>query len=151
MRRLWYAIGNELRGDDGVARRVTAECRGGGWEIHTVHQLTPEVALEMAGADEVLFQDADALAESVTLERIDLNEVPLPAGLDGSHRLTPRTLVALAMRLYGFAGRAYLFRLPAVEFGVGSSLSPMAEGSARQVCELLGACADWPQETRSGV
>ena len=68
MRWLAIGIGNTLRRDDGIgpwlAERIE-EWRLPGIRTKTVHQLTPEIAAEIAEANAVLFLDASAVGESL--------------------------------------------------------------------------------------
>ncbi|MBZ5590992.1 MAG: hydrogenase maturation protease [Acidobacteriia bacterium] len=138
MAALVVAVGNTLRGDDGVAHRV-ADLLGARPEVDVrrVHQLTPELAEEMAHATTVVFVDADVEASAVRLERLTPNAQRAPI----THTMTPNELVMLAERLYGFQGAAYLCRVPAEDFAAGGALTPVAEAgaraAARKVAELL--------------
>jgi hydrogenase maturation protease len=135
---LVIAIGNTLRGDDGVAHRV-ADLLGGppGVDVRRVHQLTPELGEELAQAKTVVFVDADVKAAMVRLE--PLTAVSQPAAI--THTMSPNELVMLATRLYGFEGEAYLCRVPVQDFAPGSTLTPTAEAgalaAAKKVAELL--------------
>jgi len=69
MKALCLAIGNSLRGDDGVAHRVAGQL--GQLEdvvVSSVFQLTPELAPEVARAEIVVFVDADVNVVETTLE-----------------------------------------------------------------------------------
>src|SRR5262249_51109422 len=72
-RLLVIGYGNELRGDDGVgpaaARAVAAWAEPCVQAIAT-HQLTPELADAIAGAEEVVFVDARIGAGEVVLHRV---------------------------------------------------------------------------------
>lgn len=145
---LLLAVGNVLRGDDGVAARVLDHVldrwgAGAGAQAMTVHGLTPELAEAVASASAVVILDADVTAATVTLE-------PLPEATAGrsasrvlSHSLTPTALIALARQLYGFTGAAWLCRLPARQLAYGTALSAVAEAAAgegaRQLRALLGS------------
>ena len=127
-RSLVIGIGNPLRSDDGVGWRLAEEVGG-----LAVHQLTPELAAELAAVDRVLFVDAWQLPPG-----------PLPAGLlprgwfqpclravtpgagglGSSHRLEPAELLALAAALYGARPMAHELLLPARDFAHGTRLSP---------------------------
>jgi hydrogenase maturation protease len=131
---LVVTVGNTLRGDDGVAHRVAdlLGCRPG-VEVRRVHQLTPELAEDMAHARTVVLVDADAEATAVCLERLTPNPQPAPI----THAMTPNELVMLATRLYGFQGEAYLCHLPGEEFAAGGALTPAAEAGARTAAEKI--------------
>lgn len=141
-------IGNPLRGDDGVGAALLEELAGerGGWsgpeaELKAVHQLTPELALAVAGARRVLFVDAWANPATTEpwLEPLALDtrngNAPAPGGV-GGHGLAPPVLVALAEALYGWRGEAALLRVPAFAFPHGPGLSAPLEAGlplARQL------------------
>ncbi len=134
MKVLCIAIGNSLRGDDGVAHRVAARLEPRD-EVVTcgVFQLTPEIAPEVARAETVIFLDADVDAREPAIEPVNAGDV---RGTPLAHSMTPREIVWLAERLYGFAGQAYLCRLPVESFD-GEGLSPVAEAGARGALPLL--------------
>ncbi len=128
------AIGNTLRGDDGVADHV-ADLLGAraGVDVRRLHQLTPELAEEIAHAAAVIFVDADPEVAEARLERL----VPAPQRSAFTHTVTPGDLVILAEQLYGFQGVAYLCRVPAENFAEGESLSEVAEAGARAAAECV--------------
>jgi hydrogenase maturation protease len=133
MRRLFLAVGNPLRGDDGAAGRVLALLAPEQGTCLRLHQLTPEVAAELEGIDEVFFMDADPGADSPRIERIG----PGRPWLGDSHTGTPASIVHLARRLFGFRGDAYLCRIPARDFSFGEQLSAAAESQAQAAAALL--------------
>ena len=98
-----------------------------------VHQLTPELAPDLAGMAHVIFADADGQAVAATLE-------PLADDSHASaltHSLSPATLIGMAQRLYGFAGTAYLCRLPARDFAIGAPLSARADAGIQEAARLI--------------
>jgi hydrogenase maturation protease len=128
------AIGNTLRGDDGVADHV-ADLLGArsGVDVRRVHQLTPELAEELAHATAVVFVDADPRATEARLERL----IPAPQRSPLTHSVTAGELVMLAEQLYGFQGVAYLCHVPAEDFTEGDSLSEVAEAGARAAAQCV--------------
>ena len=134
MAALVVAVGNTLRGDDGVAHRV-ADLLGAhpGVEVRRVHQLTPELAEEMARATTVVFVDADVQASAACLERLTATPQSAPI----THTMTPNAVVMLATRLYGFQGEAYLCHVPAQDFTAGGPLTPVAEVGARAATKKI--------------
>jgi hydrogenase maturation protease len=133
------AIGNTLRGDDGVAERVAdlLEPRPG-VKVRRMHQLTPELSDEVARAETVILVDADVEAREVYLDRIHA----APGRGTVTHSMTPGELIAFAERLYGFHGTAYMCHIPVENFEPGEQLSALAaqgaEAAARRIMELLG-------------
>ncbi len=119
-RSLVIGIGNPLRSDDGVGWQLAEEVGG-----LAVHQLTPELAAELAAVDRVLFVDAWQLALGPGRSQPWLRPVaPGAGGLGSSHRLEPAELLALAAALYGARPVAHELLLPAREFAHGTRLSP---------------------------
>jgi hydrogenase maturation protease len=145
MKRLYLALGNPLRGDDGVAARVLDLLGPGQGRKLTLHQLTPEVAADLQGVDEAFFIDADPAAYAPRIERID----PGPHLPAGSHTASPGAIVHLARRLFGYQGDAYLCRVPARDFPFREQLSAEAEAQAHAAAELLREFAA-PPMTKSG-
>ena len=80
--RLVIGIGNPLRGDDGVGP-LLAEQAGG----RSVHQLTPELAAELAELEAVLFIDAWLAPAGGPPQLVEL--IPAGAGAPDTHRLEP--------------------------------------------------------------
>jgi len=129
------AIGNPLRGDDGVAHRVL-ELLSSRRDIRTrsLLQLNPEIAFEIANAKSVFFVDADVSGHQPTIEPIpSLNSTQPPL----SHQVTPGEIVTLARKLFGFSGQAFLCRVPAFHFEDGEKLSLEAEKAARQIADMI--------------
>lgn len=103
-----------------------------------MHQLTPELAEDIAGFDLVMFVDADVRAEDVMIE--PLAEKRSPPGL--THDSTAAEVVALSRELFGFAGRAFRCGIPASDFsaraGLSAAATQMASRAARELETLLG-------------
>jgi Ni,Fe-hydrogenase maturation factor len=129
MNTLAISIGNRLRGDDAVAHIIAAQLNG--IPTREVHQLTPEIAPDLAGLDLVIFIDADIEAKVPTIDPL-----PPPAATRLTHVLTPAEVVHLARTLYNFTGQAYLCRVPASHFD-REGLSPAGRSAAAQTLALL--------------
>jgi len=132
---LLIAVGNLLRGDDGVAHRVLELVpESPAVRRMSCHQLTPEMADDVAAAREVYVIDADAAATEAAIEPLSpASEAPYgPA-----HFFAPSHLVALAINLYAWQGRAFLCRTPGVDFSPGLRLSALAEAGAHAAAALL--------------
>ena len=135
MTTLLIAIGNRLRRDDGVAHQAVAllalpRCV----QVHSVHQLTPELGEEIAGFDEVVFVDA-ASSETQNPSVEELGEGPVCPTL--GHAVSPSAVVTLARRLYGFRGRVWVCSIPVADFGAGEELSPAAAATAARAALVL--------------
>jgi hydrogenase maturation protease len=133
---LVLGIGNPLRGDDGVGA-LLAEQVGG----LCVHQLTPELAADLAPLHRVLFIDAWLAPEQsgpVPQPRLDPLPVETPGADSGtSHHLDPAQLLAITAVLYGRAPSAALLRVPAYDLGHGAALSQPLRASLPAARELL--------------
>jgi hydrogenase maturation protease len=119
--------GNELRGDDKVGVEVARAIAT--WELPevqalAVHQLTPELAAVLAGAEQAIFVDAchgECDAEP-TLQPVEpLAEAPIDA-----HVGDPHALLTLTQILYGRSPRAWQVLIPAASFAYGATLSPLS-------------------------
>ena len=138
---LFIAIGNPLRGDDGLAhllverafstmsrdrrkRRLphSATSRRGEYSVRYCHQLTPELSAEIAGFETVIFADADATAVEPILEPVQESNTQRAL----THVSSPAEIVTLARALYAFRGQALQLRIPARDFSHGD------DGLARQ-------------------
>ncbi len=141
---LLIAIGNPLRRDDGVARRVIELLRPlpPGVSAREVQQLTPELAEEIASFAEVVFLDALVTAGGCASSDVRLDEIlqrrtRRPGAL--AHQVAPQEIVELSRRLYGFGGRAWLCAIPGMDFSAGEGLSEVAENMARAAALKLRA------------
>lgn len=133
---LVICIGNEARGDDGVARLVgrglAAEA---GMRVLSEPQLDVLMAEEIAAADRVTFVDAERREEPpVRVEPIGATSF-VPGAT--THALDPAGLLALASALYAAAPPARLVTLAAPAMGHGDELSPVAAQAADEALRLL--------------
>jgi hydrogenase maturation protease len=143
MRTLLLACGNTLRGDDAAAHAVLDLIAP--TSLHAtraVHQLTPELAPEVARFSRVVFIDADAESKAVRIE--PLNAAPqnlISQGSPLTHASTPEEVVALASALFGFSGQAFVCRIPAQHFDAGEAPAPevlqFAREAASQIARLI--------------
>lgn len=140
MRALVIAIGNPMRRDDGVAHSIRVPA---GATRRDVLQLTPEIAVEIASYDTVVFLDADVDAKQVRIEPVE--DVVAPVLL--THVLKPCEIVALARVLFEFSGQAYTCRIPVSDLTPGEGLSlgarQFASGAAREISSFF-ACKQFP-------
>ncbi|WP_036530906.1 hydrogenase maturation protease [Neosynechococcus sphagnicola] len=139
---LVIGYGNTLRGDDGIGYQV-AEAVAAWQRPHLrslpVHQLLPELAAAIADVDVVVFIDA-AIVSHPSSPHITVES--LIAARDATfrtHLITPQFLLGLSQRLYGAAPTAYLLTIPAIDFALGTTLSPLA---CRGKALALGICHD---------
>ena len=131
--RLVIGIGNPLRGDDGVGA-LLAEQAGG----RSVHQLTPELAAELAELEAVLFIDAWLAPAGGPPQLVEV--IPAGAGAPDTHRLESAQLLAISQALYGRAPAACLLQVPAHAFEHGNTLSAQLQAALPQAQALM---QDW--------
>src|SRR5690242_14548449 len=113
---LVIGYGNVLRSDDGVgpavASALSCDVRAFGLTVLQRHQLTPELARDLAAASRVILIDAQDQDRDDPCDAPRINvETIEPAACDraaSSHHLQPATLLALAGELYGSTPRTYL-------------------------------------------
>lgn len=128
---LVIGYGNPLRGDDGIGPAVAEAVEGlkpPGVRVRVVHQLTPELAAEIAESRLVVFADAAAGGEPVTAVRLESDA----AGDVMTHAADPRGLLALTRAVYGRAPEAWLVTAAGADFGFRDGLSPAGEENARE-------------------
>jgi hydrogenase maturation protease len=150
---LIIGYGNTLRGDDGAGQRVAE--RVSDWNLTNarslcLHQLTPEVAAEIAEAEVVIFVDALTPTEEtitqVQITQLEAEETPS----QWAHFQDPRSLLLLTQKLYGKTPIAYQVGIPAENFAFGESLSTTTEAAVEQalaeihklICDLTHTIGD---------
>lgn len=112
-----------------------------------VLQLTPELAEEMAGADTVVFIDADLGADAVSIQRL-VGQGPLDQSGAFTHVLAPETVVALSRALYSFQGEAFICRIPVCDVSPGEGLTPSATACAAEAAREVGSLLRGHRERR---
>ena len=133
---LVIGYGNTIRGDDGIGPAVANAIEAlaiPGVRTFAVHQLTPELAAEIAEARSVIFVDAAVNVESVRIVAI---EAESPASTL-AHSSNPRGLLALTNAVYGRTPPAWLATAGGADFGFGTDLSPVAQGNAKRLSEQI--------------
>jgi hydrogenase maturation protease len=134
MKRLVIGWGNPLREDDAAGYRA-AELTGG----LAVHQLTPDLAQDVAEAEDVIFIDADS---SIPAGEWMVTAVAAAGAADLTHRCTPDALLGLAQTLYSRAPRARLIRIGISRAGHGENLSPPVAAAVEAVVRYVTAVAN---------
>ncbi len=127
---LVIGYGNTLRSDDGAGQRVAEKI--GQWELPgvlalAVHQLTPELAENIAQADAVIFVDAVATNSE---NPVSVKIQPLQAEAENTslgHSYNPRELLFVTQVLYGQLTPAYYVLIPAVNFDWGEEFSSLTQ------------------------
>ncbi|MEZ4518321.1 MAG: hydrogenase maturation protease [Chloroflexota bacterium] len=137
---LIIAIGNPLRGDDGVAWHVVDELfhrdLPEGTCLLTVHQLLPELAQDASEATRIIFIDASMEHQPGETAVIELTQSPLDLSR-GTHELDPQGLLALTTRLFDRSPTAYLVAIGGKSFGFSESLSPVVEAAVPVAADLV--------------
>jgi hydrogenase maturation protease len=145
---LIIGYGNPLREDDGVGWYVAdrvAERLGDAVKVLRLHQLTPDLAADLAAADFVVFVDARVdpdgePARGVVVEPVEPADSPAR-----SHYCAPGTLLATARLLFGSAPAAWLVSVPAHGLGFAESLTPATRVAADEAIEaIIGLVAGRP-------
>lgn len=148
MRILIVGSGNTLRGDDGIGQRVVAEIGKRQWatavdqlEATAVHQLLPELAEPISGAEVVIFVDAAVAGEPGRIVVRPVQPAPPQAGAL-THHFDAAGLLGYARTLYGCSPRAYLVTITAASLGYAETLSPIVEGALPDVLRQIQALID---------
>jgi Ni,Fe-hydrogenase maturation factor len=160
---LIVGYGSTLRADDGVGPRAAELARSdprlAGATVLACHQLTPELAADMAGARLVVLVDAraDAPAGSVSIEPVTAGRRPhaahgLPAGASGgddprgprdpaagpsTHHVGAAEIAALADALWGAAPDVVAVGVGAASFAAGDGLSDPVERALPAVVDAI--------------
>lgn len=144
---LVVGVGNTLRGDDGVGWRaiasLAADPRLAGARLLTRHQLTPELAADLADARIAIVIDAraDGRAQpgTVSVHRVDPGDPPR-----WSHHLDPGALAGLAKALYGATPPVFLVTVSGATFGLGDDLSPALQHALPEIADIVASLQQRP-------
>ena len=141
---LIIGYGNTLRGDDGfgplAAEHVAARAPPG-VEVMSVHQLGPELALDIRAADLVVFLDAAHGPDPGRLASAPVVTGDLsPSSV--THRLDPSGLLALTRAVYGRAPAATLITAAAADFAHGDTLSAEVRDAAKKAADVIVRLAE---------
>ena len=137
---LVVGYGNQLRGDDGfgchAAGVLAADPRLKGATVLPRHQLTPELATDIAGASLVVLVDAsvEGAPGSVAVRLIQPRR---DSPLSWSHHLDPAALAGLAEALYGEAPPMTLISVTGASFDHGDRLSPALQRALPEVVDRV--------------
>lgn len=130
MRTLAIGYGNTLRSDDGAGRVVAeaiADLSLPGMRSRSVHQLTPDLAAEIAEVDRVFFIDA-VLWQWETPPKVQIQTLtPQVQNSSLGHHCDPRSLLGLSASLYDRLPRAEWILIPALNFAFGETLSDVTQ------------------------
>lgn len=145
MRPLIIGIGNPLRSDDGLGWVVADQLARDSemdYDVHTVHQLTPELAAMMATASLVVMIDASSEGEPGELRVRPVSPSAQP-GAVGTHHTAPEELAAFTVALYGQCPPVVVVTLTGADFEIGERLSapvieklPLVSEAVRQTLSI---------------
>jgi hydrogenase maturation protease len=133
MATLVIVCGSTIRGDDGAGLRVADVVERKNLSdvnVIRVHQLTPELADDIAGAERTIIVDAGG-------GRVSLRRVTGKAGTALTHHLTAETLAGLVERLYKKESDVYLLTVPGVSFSLSEHLSRPAARAVQRAGKRL--------------
>jgi hydrogenase maturation protease len=152
---LVIGYGNTLRSDDGVgqivARKIANSHLPGVRSLY-LHQLTPELAADIAEVELVIFVDATLAAIPLcgccrTAQRLAGSEIapevrvsplqPLFSIEIKSHTSDPRMLLNLAQTLYNHCPKAWWVTIPGENFELGDAISPLARRGITQALRQI--------------
>ena len=128
VKNLVIGYGNSLRSDDGIGIEVATVIDG--WHLPEVrslalHQLTPELAAELALVERVIFIDARQGIDPAVVELHRLK--PSVSAEFPTHLGDPGVLLSLAQAIYGKCPQAWWIIVPGENFQLGDRLSPLAQ------------------------
>ncbi len=150
---LVVGYGSTLRGDDGAGPRaaevVAEDPRLAGATVLVRHQLTPELAADMAAARLVVLVDAraDAEAGAVVVERVSGTAPsggpggPIGAGAT-THHVGAAEVTALARDLWDARPDVFTVGVGAASFAVGDGLSPAVERALPAAVDAIASLVE---------
>ncbi len=180
---LVIGYGNALRSDDGVGWHAAAlladDPRLAGAEVLALHQLSPELALDMSRASLVILVDAGVDDPPGTIAVLrpagagggsaagdgsaagsgaDGGSAAGPGGGSGagggpgatSHHVDPGVLLALARDLFGTAPEAIVVRVGTASMEVGETLSPAVAAALPAVVDAVAELVAEHRRSRAG-
>jgi hydrogenase maturation protease len=134
---LVIGYGNPGRRDDGLGPGIVAELEREAPPQVTLdsdYQLAIEMAVDLAGADRVIFVDAaEAGPEPFRASRL----VPAPGVHFTSHVLGPEAVLAICRESYGRSPEAVLVAVRGYEFEFAEGLSRKAQGNLRSAFAFI--------------
>jgi hydrogenase maturation protease len=135
---LAIGYGNDLRCDDGVGVKIAQiidRWNKPGVRSLAVHQLTPELAAEIAESQLAIFIDAYQASQEQNLQICPVE--PMNSDTFSSHSSNPQSLLTLTRIVFGRCPPAWLIAVPGVNFELGEHLSPIAQQGLNQALEQI--------------
>jgi len=136
---LVIGYGNDLRSDDRAGREVADRIEAAelpGVEVRSQSQLTPELALDIASADVVVFVDADIDCRELTVRPIEARE---RGAQSMSHHTDPETMLLLARDVGAVPRVAHMVSIPASDLALGFEMSPATREAVGEAVEVITA------------
>ena len=120
--------------------------------VLAVHQLTPELALDMSAADLVVLVDATTAVPPgvVVVRRLDPGGEAGATGGATSHHVGPGVLLSLARDLYGAAPEAHVVSVGVADMETGEGLSPPVAAAVPAAVDAVTRLVAAHRESRSG-
>lgn len=140
---LIIGYGSPLRGDDAAGPMAARQLAARGFHALDVHQLTPELAQNIAAARTVFFLDAHAKLPpgEISTEPLEADDRRGPL----EHHASPAGLLRLTRTAYGAYPQAWLVSMGGENFELGEGLSLTAERAVARavdaVLRLLTPCS----------
>ena len=145
---LIIGYGNNLRSDDGVGRYLAEIIDQ--QQLHlvktlSVHQLTPELVLEIAEAQAVIFIDAitqcryaiasltSQIKGEITLQSLEPSQEKNRLG----HTSNPEQLLSLCQNLYDRSPSGWLLTIPTTNFEFGETFSDLTQNAIAPALVIL--------------
>jgi len=134
---LVIGYGNPLRSDDGVGQQIAndiASWRMPNVEAIAVHQLTPELAEQLAETDIVIFVDVyPSQTDEVQVHPLTLAQ----SGVTTGHYCAPDVLLSTTESIYGHHPQAWWVMVPGENFELGESLSLIAKQGIEEALNTI--------------
>ena len=148
MNYLVIGYGNTLRSDDGAGQIVANQIAT--WQLPNVqslavHQLTPELAENIANSDTVIFVDA-VISAKQNSEKIEIKTLKCDRGAcagrnrkysNSGHTENPRSLLYLSKIIYNKSPLAYWVLIPAINFDFGEQITSITEQGITQALKTI--------------
>jgi hydrogenase maturation protease len=139
---LIVGIGNPLRGDDGLGQALVEQLGQSSnldCNVLAVHQLTPELAEQMAKADFVVLIDASREGKpgEVRVHQLPFPTPPQRSGALGPHHMRPEELIYLTAATYGYCPPVTIISVTGTQFDLDEQLSEPVIQSLSHVNTIL--------------
>jgi hydrogenase maturation protease len=143
---LIIAYGNSLRRDDGaglILGEILEEAlRGSGQDVSliTAHQLTPDLALSVAGENISAVVFVDTRVSGAGEEKHELQLRPLSSDQGSTslgHHVGASSIMIYARLLYDKSPPAWMLTVPGVDFEHGEGLSDTAQNALNTLPAVL--------------